>query len=274
MEWISGIKRDDNSELCVEVQDLQGARSKKYLKNVVGDLHQTGDIKNSMTVNLNDAKPASAKQYVADLGLQHLDASCQTAYQFDTGTSQFIIPSQLMILSLMGTTSGFRTALFKPWGLESFMIAFHDGEHLIYKLNPVRPTKGDGLTLGKCESHLRWLTSFQSARMAWSTVYRSALEGRFDMRLPAAKLTMAVYCRQVDNQFLVTKALLSTLETLEEPHAFMKGCIKEMSITDGRMAKMRNKSKLKKVEADHRVKHSIPRLRLTDTQWNCIEPLL
>lgn len=274
MEWISAVKRNSDNDLCVEVQDQQGNRSLKCLKDVHEDLRQEGDIRKSLAFKLNDVKPVSAEDYLADLGLQHLDASCQAAYQFDIDKEQLIIPSQLLIMSIMGTTTDFRSALFRPWGLESFMTAFRDGNEVRYKIAPIRPAAISQLSWEKCQKRLRWLSSFPSVRAAWSSVYRNALEGRFDTTLPIAQVTMSMYCRQVNGRLLVTKATLGTIEALEEPHAFMKGAAVAMSLHHSVISERFLTPSHRKVATEVSIAELVPGLRLTDHQWECVNSIL
>lgn len=274
MEWVSAIRRNGANGLCVEVQNEQGSRSLKELSALDANLHKHSDTKISLAVKLTDATRICATQYLTYLGLEHLDASCQTAYQFEIGKERFILPSQLLIMSIMGATLHLRNALFKPGSLDSFMTTFHDSSQLRNEVLPIRPDMNGCVTGKPCQKRLRWFSSFPSARIAWFSVYRNALEGRFDTTLPTAQGTMTLHCRQVKSRFVVTKVSLGTIEALEEPHDLMKNCAVARSVKYKVISNRFREPAQRKTATEHPIVELVPGLRLTDQQWERVESII
>ncbi len=236
MDWIAGTARNGNRELCVQAQWLDGGEVITELRAMKADLHFQGQqpargagagasagiaVRRKVALPLHELRPGSAQEYLEGLGLAHLEESGQPVYEAMTDAGRMLIPAQLLVLATLGANSQFRQVLLRPWGPEFLMSACAE---LGAQQLTLRPTPNRMLRLQlehpAIAAKLEWVLSYPSAAAAWGSVYRNALEGVFDMRMPKALATVSAWALPVDGTLLVTRLELLTLTPAEEPHPF------------------------------------------------------
>lgn len=245
------------------------------------DLGVTGTVRKKVYLPLHELRvgETTTREYLDGLGLETLEANGQPVYEVSTSAGLLVIPAQLLVLATLGANRQLRQMLLRPWGPGFLMSAF--AEHRAYSL-AVRPTPNRMLQLqferSALTSKVEWVLSYPSATAAWGSVYRHALDGRFDLDMPQAFATASVMARPVNGKLLVTRLRLMTLTPAEEPHPFAAEAAKRSFVfnegvnlrpTHGQAAAP---TRDERFSTHQQGPGSVA--PLTDEQWARIEPLV
>lgn len=273
MEWISGVGRNESGQLCIEVQGQAGARAWTQLKSMRPDLGYNRTVRRRTTLDLPTLQPVDPSEYLRGLTLQALDASAQRVFQIDTTEGTMLIPSQLLVLALVGSKVQLRHVLLRPWGPTCLMCAVVHSERL-----DVAPTPNSRLKLQLnkpgLQSRMAWVLSYPSATAAWCSVYSNALDGRFDMRIPAAVVGASLRGKKVGGKLLVTQLQVLELTPTEGPHEFAAACAPRHFVFNNLVNVRTLHGKGSAPTGDSRISTGGSVVPLTDDQWARIEPVL
>lgn len=285
MDWISGIGRNGGGQLCVKTQSHKGSappdQTLQGLDSLHADLGVTGTTRKKVYLPLHELRvgDTSTREYLDGLGLEALEANGQPVYEVSTCAGLLVIPAQLLVLATLGANSQFRRVLLRPWGPGFLMSAFaeHGAQSLAMHPTPNRMLQLQ-LERSALTSKVEWVLSYPSATAAWGSVYRHALDGRFDMDMPQAFATASVMARTVNGKLLVTRLRLMTLTPAEEPHPFATEVAKCAFVFNDGVNLRPTHGKAAAPTRDERF--STPQqgpgsvAPLTDEQWARIEPLV
>jgi hypothetical protein len=276
MDWIAGTDRNDCGQLCVKAQELDGSWALKGLESVRPDLPVPGTVRRKVRVPLHDLWPGATRQYLDDLGLGALDASGQPVYEVQTDAGRLVIPAQLLVLAVLGANIQFRKVLLRPWGPRFLMSAFaapgSGPLSIVPTPNRMLQLQFQYLTL---VSRLEWVLSYPSATAAWGSVYRHALDGRFDLSMPRAFATVSLLARPVQGRLLVTQLQLEALTPAEEPHPFAAAGAKREFLFDKRAHQRTTHGSAAAPRSDESLASCAGTVEpLTDRQWGRIEPVI
>jgi hypothetical protein len=272
MEWISGIGRDSDGRLCVQAQGLDGATSAIELAEAEADLHLAQGRKLSRaTVTLHTRRLGDTNQYLSGLGLDGLCTEGQAVYEFDSSIGVLVVPSQLLILATFGSQLPLRRELLAPLGPEALMtLLLTDGQLLLEK-TPGRNRK-ENIGASMIRTRLEWLLTYPSARAAWGSIYRNALEGRFDSKPVRATAEVLPYGCLVGGKFLVTRLRVQKMTPDEEPHEFAHVAARSTFVFDTRLLATHVPGQGRPARVN---KFLVSwNGELSDAQWGAIEPIL
>jgi hypothetical protein len=254
MDWVSGVQRNDDGDLCVRVQvDSRGANLApgtwpglgagvvsatsitststtttvlKGLESLSAELDRSGapgTVRRKVHLPLHELRvgATTTREYLDGLGLPNLGADGQPVYEVSTSAGLLAIPAQVLVQAVLGVHSQFRRALLRPWGPGFLMTAFAESGAQSLALRPT-PHRMLQIQLEQptIATKLEWILAYPSATAAWCSVYRHALDGRFDMDMPKAFATASISARPVDGKLFVTRLEVMVMTPAEEPHPY------------------------------------------------------
>ena len=221
MNWLAGIERNREGQLCGRTQDVDGSSSHHSIESFNASIDQGVETSFEVDLNLQSLRYGDTQTFLNDLYLNDLEAGAQPVYEIVLATGTLVIPSQLLIVAILGSVLRMRQWLFRPWSFGQFLhIHIEDG---IPTLNPMNGENHCSYRSSVPYDRLRrveWILTYPSARIAWGSVYRNALNGRFEMTLPNAVVGLLVGARQVNDRFLATRLVLQRLSPRERRHEF------------------------------------------------------
>ena len=299
MDWISGIGRDELGQLCVRTQQRDGSSTLSGLGALDADLKLSDVVHRRVVLPLHQLRAGNTRQYLDGLGLQALEAGGQPVYEGHFDGGQVVVSAQQLVLATLGVNAPMREAMLRPWGPSYLMTAScRDGAV------SVRPTPNRMLSLDvavvKTALRMEWVLTYPSAGVAWSSVYRHALDGRFDMTMPSAFAHFSVVGRMVGDKLLATSVKLMKLVPAEDPHPFAAAEAREEFVMNGLLNRRPSHGKAAAPARDERLAVArgerlaggvagvgvagigagtglgqVQELKaLTDEQWARVEPLL
>ena len=294
MDWISGIGRDELVQLCVRTQQRDGSPALSGLGCLDADLKLPDVVHRRDVLPLHQLRAGNTRQYLDGLGLQALEAGGQPVYEGHFDGGQVVVSAQQLVLATLGVNAPMREAMLRPWGPSYLMTAScRDGAV------SVRPTPNRMLSLDvavvKTALRMEWVLTYPSAGVAWSSVYRHALDGRFDMTMPSAFAHFSVVGRMVGDKLLATSVKLMKLVPAEDPHPFAAAEAREEFVMNGLLNRRPSHGKAAAPARDERLAvarggrlaggcagasadagldHVQEVQALSDEQWARVEPLL
>ena len=291
MDWISGIGRDKLGQLCVRTQQRDGSPALSGLGSLDADLKLPDVVHRRVVLPLHQLRVANTRQYLDGLGLQELDAGGQPVYEGHFDGGQVVVSAQQLVLATLGVNAPMREAMLRPWGPSYLMTATCRGGAV-----SVRPTPNRRLPLDvavvKTALRMEWVLTYPSAGVAWSSVYRHALDGRFDMTMPSALAHFSAVGRMVDDKLLATSVKLMKLVPAEDPHPFAAAEAREEFVMNGLLNRRPSHGKAAAPVRDERLSGGgagvgvagigadaglgpVQEMQaLTDEQWARVEPVL
>ena len=273
MEWISGIGRSSDGRLCVQAQLQDGMRTQIELDKIRTDFGLGQSSRRKMVFALHELRRGSTRAYLDGLGLAALDAEVQSVYEATVGSETLVIPAQLLVLALFGSTAPLRRLLWSPLGAghqtTAIRTADNDGVELLFAPNSaaVWPHANDDAT----HRRLAWVLTHSSAKAAWGSVYRNALDGRFDMAMPRAIAHVSVWARPAAGKLLATSLTVQMIVPAEDSEQLEYRKAPCEFVFDDRM----NTQSIGRPQVhDQRLSVADFAKPMSDEKWSLIEPLL
>jgi hypothetical protein len=267
MEWVSGVARDENERLCLQVQDAEGARAFRSLSEGEPRLKTKGTVRRKVRFQFGTAARVDVGDYLRGVGLQHLDGRCQAAYTVPTSAGVAIIPSQVMVLATLGAQEPCRRVLLGPSQPAELMEVFAAGGRLQVE------APSDVYNRESLVQRLTWLLTYPSAHAAWGSVYRHALESRFDLRLPKAEVVASAHGLLDGATLYVTELNLLELTPMEDPFPFAAAGAPPSFVFNNKVSVRNNHGFAAAPAAEARVGSAGVVVPLTDAQWAAVEHL-
>ncbi len=248
MEWISRVVRSAGGRLQVRVTRGAEAEEVVDLASVRARLDVQAPDRAKATVRLDALSQRSARPFLELLGTPWTSDAGQPVYEARTDKATWLVPAQLLILSLFGTHRELRDRI----------------------LTPLPPTALAGVLAqvktGTARANtLDWIARDPSAAAAWSSVYQNALVGRFDFTAPQATATFSARGRLQEGQLLVTQLRLLNLEARRSDAAVDHRAPRRSSHS------IRTTSPL---ATDTRLRRLTEPPHLTDQAWVVLAPLV
>lgn len=285
MGWIVGVEGGNSPLKLVEVID-GSRRSVAPVDSSLQVPQPSGRSRRTCyfavdTASMKRMSFDKARELVAALGLPVDIEEVQSFFAFEQAHRRFVIASQVLIHALLGTSTATRSALFSPAGYESHaQLVEADGA-----LGVDSWSSFDGKPLTRFEGfseNALWSGCYRSAKQMVSSVLREALHGRFDIDLPAAKLTMCFNGVDLpDGRLFISRAYRAIVEPLEPPMSHARGLVPESFI----YAKVESSSVFKgeaavgrrgawSDESDGELAHERFAAPLSETEWDAVRPVL
>jgi transposase len=274
MQWVSGVERDASRKLVVQVQDLDGRRCQSDLKSLSADLAAPLARKQRRsTLSLALRREGDIRWYLAGIGCKDLETSGQRVYEFDSSIGVMVIPSQLLTIATLGSQQQVRSELFSPEGPEALMAVTVEDGKVTTALKPNRARCVD-IYAPMIAVRLEWVLTYPSARAAWGSVYRNALDGRLDSVPVQGTADVLTHAVEVDGKLLVTSLNVLEVRPDEEPLPFAQGFAPKRFVFDTRrfMKPPVMAGRARATTGDDSLCALPSSGELTDEQWLAIEP--
>lgn len=225
MGWIVGVKNTGAELSLVESRDGAvievSARDADLDIEVLGRTRRTRFIPVDLEAfNLLD--DAKARDLLVGLHCPESVAEVQSLFVFQDVSRAIVVPSQVVIRALAGTSRAHRSALLIPSGFQLManIADAPDGPAVVY------PKFFEGKSPGRCgglSPTILWTSAYPSARRMHASVLRHALNGRFDIDLPKARVTISFSGTELpDGTLLATRIHVAAIEPLEPPMKHME----------------------------------------------------
>lgn len=203
VEWSSDGTREVSA---VEASLLVDAKSRKYSRYVECDL-----------ADLKRLDVDEAREIAALAGIHEDVARAQSFWVLAVGSRKLFVPAQVLIQALVGMYRLQREAMFSPVGYQLKTVLVEERDGLRAKLSSSRTTRTLDDTPELAVSIL-WTSCYPSARKMHASVLRYALNGRFDIELPRARLTMSFVGQELGHcSVLATRLSIAAIVPLEAP---------------------------------------------------------
>lgn len=271
MEWISGIGRDSDGRLCVQAQGVDGARHLVGLDRVDASLRLKQSPARKASFSFQDLRRGDTRAYLDGIGMPLWDETAQSVYEVECGFGTLVIPAQLLVLATLGHQVALRRTLLTPWGPNCLMTTLaHEKETATRRVQ-----HGTGfVSFEHIELRLRWIHMHRSAAAAWGSVYRNALQGRFEMVMPQAAVESSVFVRRVGRKYLATRLQLMKVCPTENCHVFAAGHAARDYVFDNSIHQRPTHLPVPPASSDSRLRNDDGLKPLTDNEWLTIVPLL
>jgi hypothetical protein len=269
MDWVSGIGRGSDGRICLQVQDAEGVHALRSLSDLDTKLKAKGTVRRKIGFQLEATARIDVDEYLRGVGLEHLDGKGQVAYAVTTEAGRVVIPSQLMMMATVGAHGPCRALLLEPTEPSSLM-QVHAGRGTGLRIE----ASSEVYNQAPLVERLTWLLTYPSAHAAWGSVYRNALEGRFDMRLPKASVTASAHGLLAGDTLFVTELHLLELRPLEDPLPFAARYAPSSFVFNNTVGIRNTHGKAAAPAADVSIGTNGTVAPLTDEQWAAVEQVL
>jgi hypothetical protein len=205
MSWITHLSPSaaDGAFLCntLSVDGVRQTLPMHEMPFVLG-AHQRS-VKVTLRSKLHRVDDIS--QYLDLMGWNTLPTGGQTLHTFETIQGDVWIPSQLLVQALFAFIAPLAKHLFRPMPFECFCtpVLERTDNQILFPDRTLFPYFYEQ-KLGVVE-RLSWLAHSRSAQRGWGSVFRNALDGRLDCRLPEGEFEVSVRGKVVHGIFCATR---------------------------------------------------------------------
>jgi hypothetical protein len=269
--WVAGTARDDDGTLAVVIQSFCGKRSMFSLQNVQATIGTGSGVRRKAHIRLDQLQKVSTAHYLDAVGLGHLEHTGQATYEALTDIGTLVIPGQLLIVATLANQISLRAVLLSPVDPSNLMMAMctetgFEMQSPHQRLLTVQPI------YEAISERLQWIQTYPSARAAWGSVHRHALDGVFDMRMPRASILAVFQAKSVDGKYYVTKLTVTELTPIEPPMGRSRSAAQKFVFHDGAQLRPRH-GKAATPTGDERLGGGSS-LSMSDEQWSRVEHIL
>lgn len=225
MFWIEGISRTP-SGFALDTLLVNGSRIQQPLHCLASKLTAGRTSRKRITTDCETWSRLPGEPFWEAMGMQaHRPRSGQVVFQIVDQGKRYLIPASVLIAAVMRPIQHMQSFLFKPQGLDTFSSPIvQDGHPSIALHLPQFKVFGQ---IGRLPRSLiagySWMHCFPSARAMWDSVYQAATDGKLDMALPNASMTMTLRSVKSQGYHLVTELVIMSIEAKEPPFAFATG---------------------------------------------------
>ncbi len=253
MTWISGTQRGPDGRLYVATSTKSGEVVPMSIGPAHASLSSDANLRGTRTLDLSTLQIADGAPYLACIGLlPKQELACgQAVYIAEFADARLWIPAQLLILSFFGAWEPMRARLLQPCGLDFLAEEMEGRERWVGHLRSRKLLK----------ERVQWITRSSALSASWASVYHHALAGRLAWDCPALEGNFAFAGISAGRDIFVTRLTLAQVQT--------KGTTR--IVLDKRWAEgpWGGSLPLSCVTVA-----SMRTGKLTDEQWECVEPIL
>lgn len=217
MRWVSGVVRSDGA-LKLIFQDVDGGHEVGDIRELRNRLPFGAEASHTLALDLCAHEPYSTKLYLDGVGHTRLDAGGQECRKWAVGHLKVVIPDQLLVVGLVGSSTLMRAALLSPQGPKALTTTSR-GDVLATTLTPNRNRTFQADRIDSM-ARMAWIGSYPSATRAWSSVYARALQGRLGLTMPCARAVCRLAGTLADDTLYVTELSVTSIQALEPAHEF------------------------------------------------------
>ena len=212
------------------------------------------------------------RAYLSALGWDNLDPNGQPSYKYNVQGDLYVVPAQLLIFGLIASEYKIRQSILRPCSPHSFLRLRNDENKLTTEPAPLQ-FLSRGFSACNIVPRFEWFLAYPSAFAAWTSIYRFALNGTFDLQMPHADAQLTMCGVKKGDYFFVTRIAVMSVFVLEKPFEYAKGlaCSEYIFYTKSKNALSLAKEKL--LAKDVRISNCNLTKGLTDEQWTKIESL-
>ena len=200
MSWVCGVVRERDGQMWLQVQTGESDVRLESVRDWRSDSQRVRRVSASnVDIDFQNFRRVDLQEYVRGLGEPWLRTEAQTGFEATAAGMTIVIPSQLMIMSLLGSAVELRCSLMAPLQTNQWLTGLMPYGQVAAQVGAHRRRSLSTVARG------HWIATDRSASAAFGSVYRHALDGRFDMSLPAGMGTFDLVGRLVNGTLLVTK---------------------------------------------------------------------
>ena len=200
MSWVCGVVRERDGQMWLQVQTGESEVRLQSVRDWRSDSQRVRRVSaTNVDVAFQNFRRVDLQTYVRGLGEPWLRTEAQTGFEATAAGMTIVIPSQLMIMSLLGSAVELRCSLMAPLQTNQWLTGLVPYGQVAAQVGAHRRSSLSTVARG------HWIATDRSASAAFGSVYRHALDGRFDMSLPAGIGTFDLVGRLVNGTLLVTK---------------------------------------------------------------------
>ena len=208
MSWICGVVRERDGHMWLQVQTGESEVRLQSVRDWRSDSQKVRRVSaTNVDIDFQNFRRVDLTNYVRGLGTPWLQTEAQTGFEATAAGMSIVIPSQLMIMSLFGSAVELRCSLMAPLQTDQWLTGPMPYGQVIAQVGGYRARSLSTAARGQ------WIATDRSVSAAFGSVYRHALDGRFDLSLPAGLGTFDLVGRLVNGTLLVTKLTLLAVLT-------------------------------------------------------------
>jgi len=225
MFWIEGIAHTP-SGFALNTLLADGSRMQRPLADLSLPPFTGKTVRKRITTDCATWTFHSAEPFWQHMGLQtYQPTEGHAVFQVIDQDKRYLIPASVLIAAMMRPIKYMQSYLFRPQGLDAFSLPIIDTGHPSIGLHQSQWTvfgSTKQLPKGLLASY-SWMHCFPTARAMWDSVYLGSLAGRLTLALPQASVTISLHSVKCQGYYLVTEAVIMSLDANEQPFAFANG---------------------------------------------------
>lgn len=273
MGWIVGISSEQGDLRVVELA-RGGTRtvplSKVDLRLIDTDSQSGSRIRERFELEFSELSVCTDVAKLRGLGVPEAALVCQTVFEYHQRTRTFYLPSQVLIRGLFCRNGLAANHLLSPMGYRDLAILAEgkDGVAEVARLPAWRERQLKEEFTSSFKQTLMWILAYPSAQRMVASVFKSALVGRFDCRLPLGKARLRLAGVALGPDVLVQNVFLEWVLPLEKPSGGLSGKVPPMVVfrDPRRVAPVRGVAR-RKPSTDATLFLGAGGWRLTDAEW-------
>lgn len=261
MRWISGVVRGERGKLKLQVQtDSSSVCLEAVMDWRSGTQRAGSSLARDVDVDFNEFCRVDLRPYVEDLCMPWLSTAAQSGFEATAAGMRIVIPSQLMIMSLLGPAAALRGSLMAPLQANEWLTGLlsHGQAAQVKRKNWAK--NWSAVERGE------WIAGHRTAAAAFGSVYRYGLEGRFDLNLPKGVGTFDLRGKVSKGTLLVTHLVSLAVRPREDVGDAFKSEHGRTYFFHRRTDPAASVGKPPEAAADKRLAFSAF-AKLTDNQW-------
>lgn len=271
MQWIEGLEHVHGAPHLVVMNSEAMRRSApfKQLRSVAPERRGARYVELSCA-DLMSFKECDPQEYLALAEFQPKVSSAHAVYELQLPTVRLLVPAAVLLLGLLGSMWHLGPWLTSAATLDRLAVPTFDGDKPTVTFFP--GSISGGRDKAGTQERFLWLTSFPSARQAWSSVAAHARQGRLAIDLPNACINGSARGLSRGGTLLVTRLHVNEIHPSEAPRA-------GASLLTGRTFQVSPRAELAAKISCVRLKDDAlpPRAEgwhLSDKEWTAVSQLL
>lgn len=276
MGWIVGIAHERDS-LRVVQRTGEGTTAVGLVDADLSLPLKARESRSGEFVDLrfDDIQPSTDTEAFDRLGIPEDVRDVQTIFRFLRGGKTFYIPAQALIAGLFCQNVLARRHLLTPVGFQllGILVESADGSVGIEvsTRQQTRRTKFD--VTPSFEAALLWTASYPSAKRMVGSVFENALQGRFDLTLPAGLASLSFRGVHLGNEVLVQSVVIEWVQPTELPLMGLEGRVPRVIVCRERKTGSKKGMQRRKPSTDDGLFLGQAGWRLSDAEWATISAI-
>lgn len=224
------------------------------------------------TLNFNELEVTSMDAYIEGIGINS-DSRNHDVFSYRTPKTTFLIPALALTRGLFPLAPPSFTSLFSPRALLEMCIPLEKNSQWTIEMSSyVYKPKKCAVSLPMRES-LTWASLYESAEIAWNSVYKGACHGKMKINLPhaTAKVLLQGVEDKTKNTIYVSVFKVSALLAHCKQHSFAQGAPRSFLLHKGTKSL---EGEPNNFYHERDTSYSMPlEMFISDTEWQVLDPI-